>query len=421
MRRGVHGTTATNPKISAIIVGGERPSVAERNRVVHVLPLGSCVIKHVHNRTLRAARLHCSYGDKTKQARGPAYVAQLEDKIKELEMKLSSSRRSSLNLQDQTCDLSPVACLAINGNSPCTKQDYRTMTPTNNTGPSPQCLVDALAGPSVDNNSMSESAITMESLRDSAVLTMTENVKSPVASSASETSLAQFSLPDLIAPYSEFAYRDTQSWLESVGESWCALDGNSWSGESNLTSPYTCEQDIDSGFSSSYSHNIDITEQRIGDGLGTKHEGMLLHCADANVLEMESTGNADLLLSKALPVVDIVEQKSPGDCSSRSNSMANGFAGRIGPSLRERNRVAAAKCRSKRKVMVDHLKADAARLEKDNTSLKELSRKLRTQQSHLRELALQHSVHDDCCTQIHQYNAERLAQTISVDVKSRSP
>lgn len=105
---------------------------------------------------------------------------------------------------------------------------------------------------------------------------------------------------------------------------------------------------------------------------------MLLYYTNANVLKIELIGNANLLLSKALLVVDIVEQKSPSNYSSYSNSIANRFIGRIGLSLYERNYVVVAKCRSKRKVIVDYLKADAARLEKDNTSLKELSRKLRT-------------------------------------------
>ncbi|KAK4505538.1 hypothetical protein PRZ48_003501 [Zasmidium cellare] len=84
--------------------------------------------------------------------------------------------------------------------------------------------------------------------------------------------------------------------------------------------------------------------------------------------------------------------------------------------LRHRNRIAAAKCRSRNKAAHEKLEFNARALQNENSRLSRQLLALRTQRSHLQELALQHDVEPSrqCqCQAIHQYNRDQLGQAMS--------
>ncbi|KAK3076091.1 hypothetical protein LTR53_000031 [Teratosphaeriaceae sp. CCFEE 6253] len=79
---------------------------------------------------------------------------------------------------------------------------------------------------------------------------------------------------------------------------------------------------------------------------------------------------------------------------------------------REKNRVAAAKCRAKKKDSVDILEERHRQLSADYNFLRRTGRALRDEYSMLRTLALQHTsaVPDCTCTVLHRYNAQSASQ-----------
>jgi hypothetical protein len=87
---------------------------------------------------------------------------------------------------------------------------------------------------------------------------------------------------------------------------------------------------------------------------------------------------------------------------------------RLKDDLRERNRIAAAKHRIKKRKAIDTLEENARNAGKANEILGQEVRSLRNQLTHWRNLALQH-VHGEggCrCAAIRMYNAERACQLI---------
>ncbi|CAK3810725.1 hypothetical protein DOTSEDRAFT_69427 [Lecanosticta acicola] len=79
---------------------------------------------------------------------------------------------------------------------------------------------------------------------------------------------------------------------------------------------------------------------------------------------------------------------------------------------REKNRVAAAKCRAKKKVNTDDLEQSAREVTAKNTRLKAEERELRDLFSSLRDQALAHDPTQGCtCQTIHQYNRHKAQET----------
>ncbi|KAK3069467.1 hypothetical protein LTR53_012172 [Teratosphaeriaceae sp. CCFEE 6253] len=79
---------------------------------------------------------------------------------------------------------------------------------------------------------------------------------------------------------------------------------------------------------------------------------------------------------------------------------------------REKNRVAAAKCRAKRKDSVDILEERHRQLSADNNFLRRTERALRDEYSMLRTIALQHTpaISECKCAVLHGYNAQKANQ-----------
>lgn len=71
--------------------------------------------------------------------------------------------------------------------------------------------------------------------------------------------------------------------------------------------------------------------------------------------------------------------------------------------LRERNRLAAAKCRSKKKVAIGNLQKDAQEMESRHTSLLKQVLELQTEHAHLKEIARQHSIISNAHERIHDH------------------
>lgn len=78
---------------------------------------------------------------------------------------------------------------------------------------------------------------------------------------------------------------------------------------------------------------------------------------------------------------------------------------------REKNRVAAAKCRAKKKMNSDHLEGSARETERENTRLKLEERKLRDELTRLKEISLAHHAGGCKCASIHAYNTNQALRT----------
>lgn len=75
---------------------------------------------------------------------------------------------------------------------------------------------------------------------------------------------------------------------------------------------------------------------------------------------------------------------------------------------REKNRVAASKCRAKKKTHTEHLEESARQITATNKRLKAEERELRDIFSSLRHIALSHNSSQGCkCSAIHMYNNQR--------------
>lgn len=82
---------------------------------------------------------------------------------------------------------------------------------------------------------------------------------------------------------------------------------------------------------------------------------------------------------------------------------------------REKNRLAAAKCRAKKKENNDDLEGSAREMSKINTALKQEVQAIRQELTTLRTFCLAHQPGGDCkCSKIHQYNHNR-AQAMATD------
>lgn len=79
---------------------------------------------------------------------------------------------------------------------------------------------------------------------------------------------------------------------------------------------------------------------------------------------------------------------------------------------REKNRQAAAKCRSKKKVNIEELEARHRELSAQNTYWKSQARQCRDMLSEMRELALQHDTDSCACRNVHAYNMRKASEVV---------
>lgn len=77
---------------------------------------------------------------------------------------------------------------------------------------------------------------------------------------------------------------------------------------------------------------------------------------------------------------------------------------------REKNRVAAAKCRAKKKENVDDLEDRHRELSANNNFMKRQERELRNHLTQLRTLALQHNKESCQCSDLHNYNTRKASE-----------
>lgn len=227
--------------------------------------------------------------------------------------------------------------------------------------------------------------------------------------------------------YQSSDYQFPEGWLGFDAPSSTMPVNPGWHVNPYLLESQTSQQDIDSYFSSGGPLDLSASAQQEEGGFGLRTGGSLQDTGMAHEIKPEPIDYDDV------PTVDISQPHLTPDTkpatgsrkSSGSDSSNDGKRkrNRSTPMYRERNRVAAAKCRSKKKVKLDQLEADARQLESENTSLTKESLELRMQQSQLRELALHHDVHAShkCqCTLIHRYNMERLGQMQGIETASIS-
>ncbi|KAF2158969.1 hypothetical protein M409DRAFT_30591 [Zasmidium cellare ATCC 36951] len=300
--------------------------------------------------TCDAVGLECSYGVSVKQLRGPAYVAHLENKIGELEAKLQASQSSSADSPNPPCDKGFAANRIITPpETSCSAPDSNPVECEND-----DQVFEPAASLSLDDELVENTTFIPPDMSD---LPPPPEDSFPTWADEQIPIIEPMLTHEMTIPlgmHDSQTYSALQDFDHSIMDDWTAFD------RLPLTNRVKRKQD-------------------------PELEQFIVQTSD--VMEQP----------------DVVSDHSSSNVSKRMSNKDRA-------ELRDRNRVAAAKCRSRNKLAHKKLETDARTLQAENTRLNRLLLALRTQRTHLQELALQHDVEPSrqCrCVGIHQYNKAR--------------